>query len=71
MTQELKIEIKTFINGADAKNLNDQALFTLIADEVKAIDELEALPVKSKKLAAHIAARRKQVDEVTKYLDDR
>lgn len=71
MAQELKIETKIFINGVDAKGLNDTALFTLIADEVKAIDALEALPVRSTKLTAHIAARRNQVDEVTKYLDDR
>lgn len=71
MTQELKIETKAFINGTDAKNLNDQTLFTLIADEIKAIDDLEALPVKSKKLAAHIAKRREQVDKVTNYLDER
>ncbi len=67
----IEVTTKTLINGQDAANLTDTAIYNLIADQEKAITDLEAIKNKPKKLVAEIAKRKAGIQALVDFLDSK
>jgi len=71
MTKLIKIESRVFVNGTDVSNFADADLYNLIAEQEKAIGELEKIQTKPKRLQNEIAERRAGIEALVKMLDER
>lgn len=71
MSKIIKIETRIFVNGQDVTGLKDDDLYQLIADQEKAISELEKIQAKPKRLQKEIDDRRAGIEALVKMLDER
>lgn len=71
MNKIIKIETRIFVNGQDVTGLKDDDLYQLIADQEKAISELEKIQTKPKRLQKEIDDRRAGIEALVKMLDER
>ncbi len=71
MTKLIKIESRVFVNGTDVSNYADADLYNLIAEQEKAIGELEKIQTKPKRLQNEINERRAGIEALVKMLDER
>lgn len=65
------IETKTFILGADAAQMSDAQIFSLIAKKETEIEKLRSIKVKSLKLTAAIEALQADVESLAEFVDTR
>jgi hypothetical protein len=65
------LEVKTFICGADAAQMSDEEIFTLIGKKETEIKRWELIVNKPAKLNAMIAAVTADVAKLVKYVDER
>lgn len=65
------IETKTFILGADAAQMSDAQIFSLIAKKEQEIEKLRSIKVASSKLAAAISALQDDVQHLAEFVDAR
>lgn len=71
MNKIIKIETRIFVNGQDVTSLKDDDLYQLIADQEKAISELEKIQTKPKRLQKEIDDRRAGIEALVKMLNER
>lgn len=71
MTKLIKIESRVFVNGTDVTGYADADLYNLIAEQEKAIGELEKIQTKPKRLQNEINERRAGIEALVKMLDER
>lgn len=71
MSKIIKIETRIFVNGQDVAGLKDDDVYQLIADQEKAISELEKIQTKPKRLQKEIDDRRAGIEALVKMLDER
>lgn len=71
MTKLIKIETRVFVNGSDVTGFADADLYNLIAEQEKAIAELEKIQAKPKRLQNEITERRAGIEALVKMLDER
>ena len=70
-TAIIEITTKTLVNGIDVKDLDDSAIYDLIARQEAEIKRLEAIENKPKKLVAEIEKRRAGIKALVDYLDSK
>lgn len=70
-TAIIEVTTKTLVNGTDVKELDDSAIYDLIAQQEAEIKRLEAIENKPKKLVAEIEKRRAGIKALVDYLDSK
>lgn len=67
--QVLTVETRAFVNGVDVATLSNNSIFELIAQQEKAIEKLNEIKAKPKKLTDEIVKRQAGIAALVAHLD--
>ena len=67
----IKVETRTFVNGTDAISMKDNELFSLIAEQEKAISALVNIEHQPEKLVKRVNQMKKEIQELIVFIDSR